>query len=81
MFVLNSGCEAPLPVRVDECCYRRAAGASAMAAQFVAAAEIHWSCSPGKPLSKYGWTGIERVFTYHDPSSNCVFSRNRVPRW
>ena len=58
-----------------------AAATSAIAAQLVAAAEIHWSCPWGKPLSKYGWNGIERLLTYHDPSSSCVDRRNSTPRW
>jgi hypothetical protein len=53
---------------------------SACVAQLVADAEIHWSCPNGNPLSKYGWMGMARVFTCHDPSSNCEFSRNRTPR-
>jgi hypothetical protein len=31
------------------------ASVSAIAAQFVAALEIHWSCSCGKPASKEDW--------------------------
>ena len=58
-----------------------AAATSAIAAQLVAAAEIHWSCPWGKPLSKYGWNGMERLLTYHDPSSSCVDRRNSTPRW
>src|SRR4051812_24993910 len=49
----------------------RAAGTRAIDAQLVAATEIHWSGPCGKPLSKYGWIGIERLLTYHDPSSSC----------
>jgi len=59
-------------------CYR--ASASAVAAQLVADAEIHWSCPCGNSLSKNGWIGIARLFTYHDQSSSCVSSKNLVPR-
>jgi hypothetical protein len=44
------------------------ASVSAIAAQFVAALEIHWSCSCGKPASKEGWKARARVCTHHEPS-------------
>ncbi len=46
----------------------------------VAAAEIHWSRPCGNPISKSGCSAIARDFTNHDPSSNCVLSRNCTPR-
>jgi len=49
--------------------------ASAIAAQFVAAAEMNWSAPCGKSLSKYGWKGNERLLTYQDPSSSWEFNR------
>ena len=48
-----------------------------MVAHAVAACEIHWSWPYGKPLSKYGWIFMARLFTYQDPSSRCVRSRKR----
>ena len=56
--------------------YSSAAEMSAIVAQFVAAMEIHWSWPCGKPLSKYGWNGIDRLRTYHDPSSSWVDMRS-----
>ena len=46
-----------------------------MTAQLEPAAEIHWSRPCGKPLSRYGWIGMERVRTSQEPSSSCVRSR------
>src|SRR5262245_11055683 len=54
--------------------------AMACAAHAVAAADIHWSCPKGKPLSKYGWNLIARLRTYHEPSGYCVESRKANPR-
>jgi hypothetical protein len=49
--------------------------ASAVVAHPVAIAEIHWSCSCGKPPSKYGWNFGDRLRTCHEPSAICVASR------
>ena len=54
--------------------------AMACAAHAVPAAEIHWSCPKGKPLSKYGWNLMARLRTYHEPSEYCVESRKSNPR-
>jgi hypothetical protein len=49
--------------------------ASAAVAQPVAIEEIHWSCSYGKPPSKYGWNFGDRLRTYQEPSARCVDSK------
>src|SRR5690349_20843480 len=40
---------------------------SAITAQLVPVAEIHWSFPCGKPLSLYGWNGKARLRTYQEP--------------
>jgi len=52
----------------------------ACAAQAVPAAEIHWSCPKGKPLSKYGWNLMARLRTCHDPSAIALQRRTRLVR-
>ncbi len=42
--------------------------ARAIAAQFVPAAEIHWSVPCGNSESKAGWKAIARVRANHGPS-------------
>ena len=54
--------------------------ARASAAHPVAAAEIHWSCSNGKPLWKYGWNPAARLRTCQEPSGYWVLSRYCTPR-
>ena len=44
--------------------------ARAITAHDVAAAEMNWFVSWGKPASKYDWNGNPRDLTNHDPSSS-----------
>src|SRR5687768_8667016 len=55
------------------------ASVNAAVAHPVAICEIHWSCSYGKPPSKYGWNFAARLFTYHDPSGRWLESRYAAP--
>src|SRR5947208_821886 len=71
---LPSGCSFACASRIP------AAGdsmlrARASAAHAVAAAEIHWSCSKGNPLWKYGWNPTARLRTCQDPSGYWVLRR------
>ena len=65
----------------DPFCGTGSANPSAMAAQLLPEAEIHWSGPCGYPLSLYGCTGKLRLWTSHDPSASWVRSRKSTPRW
>jgi len=54
------------------------ASASAMAAQLVAALEIHWSCACGKPASNEGWNARARVCTHHEPVNSMLTNRPKT---